>query len=52
MGNKPSVFAIERAQIVSLHIKRLSKRQIAKSLQCSKSAVHCAIKKLKKHENL
>ena len=31
-------------------MERLSERQIAKRLQCSKSSVHCAIEKFKKHE--
>ena len=44
MGKKPLLLAVERAQIVTLHIKRLSKRQIAKR------SVHHVIKKFKKHE--
>ena len=50
MGKKPLLLAVERAQIVALHMERLSERQIAKRLQCSKSSVHRAIEKFKKYE--
>ena len=50
MGKKSLLLVVERAQIVALHIKRLSKRHIAKRLQCSKSSVHRAIEKFKKHK--
>ena len=42
---KPSLLAVERVQIVALHMERLSERQIAKS------SVHRIIEKFKKHEN-
>ena len=50
MGKKPSLLAVECAQIVALHMQRLSEWQIAKILQCSKSSVHRAVEKFKKHE--
>ena len=50
MGKKPSLLAVERAQIVALHMQRLSERQIAKIRQSSNSSVHRAIEKFKKHE--
>ena len=50
MGKKSSLLAIEHAQIVALHMERLSERQMAKRLQCSKSSVHRTIEKFKKHE--
>ena len=43
MGKNP-------AQIVALHMRRLSERQMTKRLQCSKSSVHRAIEKFKKRE--
>ena len=50
MGKKSSLLAVEHAQIVALCMERLSERQIAKRLQCSKSSVHCTIEKFKKHK--
>ena len=50
MDKKPSLLAVKLAQIVALHMERLSERQIAKRLQCSKSSVHRAIEKFKKYE--
>ena len=50
MVKKPLLLAVERAQIVALHMERLSERQIVKRLQCNKSSVHRAIEKFKKHE--
>ena len=50
MGKKFSLLAVERTQIVALHMKGLSERQIAKRLQCTKSSVHHAIEKFKKHK--
>ena len=50
MGKKPSLLTVECAQIMALLMERLSERQIAKRLQCSKSSVHRAIEKFKKHE--
>ena len=46
-AKKPLLLAVERAQIVALNMERLSERQIAKRLQCSKSL---AIKKFKRHK--
>ena len=39
-----------RAQIVALHMEKLSERQIAKRPQCSRNSVHRAIEKFKKHK--
>ena len=50
MDKKPLLLAVKLAQIVVLHMERLSERQIAKRLQCSKSLVHRAIEKFKKYE--
>ena len=50
MGQKFLLLAVERAQIVALHIETLSERQIPKRLQCSKSSIHRVIEKFKKHE--
>ena len=47
---KPLLLAVEHAHIVTLLMERLSERQIAKRLQCSKSSVHCTIEKCKKHK--
>ena len=44
-----SLLAVERAQIVALHMERLLERQVAKRLESSKSSVHRAIAKFK-HE--
>ena len=50
MAKKPLLLAAERAQLVALHMKRLSERQMEKRLQCSKSSLHRVIEKFKKHE--
>ena len=44
MGKNPSLLAVERVQIMALHMERLSQ------LQCSKSSVLRVIEKFKKHE--
>ena len=48
-AKKLLLLAVERVQIVVFLMERLSERQIAKRLQCSKSSVHRALKKFKKH---
>ena len=50
MGKQPLLLAAERAHIVALPIERLSERQIAKRLQCSRSSVHRSTEKFKKHK--
>ena len=47
---KPLLIAVERAQIVALHMESLSEKQIAKRLHYNKSSVHRAIEKFKKNQ--
>ena len=50
MRKQSSLLAIEHAQIVVLHIERLSERQIANRVECSKSSSPLCHIKFKKHE--
>ena len=50
MGKKPSLFVVERVQIVALRMERIPEGQKTKRLQSNKWSVHRTIEKFKKRE--